>query len=109
MNQRVEAMISTRRMGQFRLRTDLVRDNVAGTLQLMSHTLVVQAVFDPTDGCFAYVAYSEYFDQVAVGDRAPEYLALFSGSGKGKFLGFTRRGWVGDERRVGAAEEGGRG
>lgn len=102
LKERVESIIPRRHLGRFRLRADLVRENPLGTLQLLGHALVVQAVFDPVDGCFAYVAYSEYFDPVSVGETAPEYLALFSGggSGKGRFLGFTRKGRIGDERRV---------
>lgn len=95
----VAAMIKQRRLGVFSVSTSLMQLNPAAILQLMAHALVVQAVFDPSTGAIRYVAYSEYFDSLPPEVRAPDYKALFSGSGRGRFLGFTQSGWAGNERR----------
>lgn len=100
-------LIPERRLGQFKLRADLLRDNVAGVLQLMGHVVVVQAVFDPADGCFAYVAYSEYFTPAEVGRTACHYQPLFSGNGRGRFLGFAGCRPVGSRREGDLAGGGG--
>lgn len=117
MNAQVVAdIIRDKRLGQFKLPTALIQSNPAAMLQLMGHTLVVQAVFTPQDGCIAYVAYSEYFDMRQEGEVAPEYMALVGGGGRGRFLGFSRRsrmglgdrrgpgyGYSGMDRRAGGA------
>jgi hypothetical protein len=76
-------------LGKFRLRLDLLQDNVVGMLQLFSKTIVIDAEVKIADGCVEYLGYSEYFHPLSIGDPVPDYVAVFGFRGLGKFLGFT--------------------